>query len=48
MTKEPTMEIMMSMVAFFALVLSWFVLPASPKPARLPEAALRDAVPAAA
>jgi hypothetical protein len=48
MTKESSLEIMLSLVAFFALVLSWFVLPASPEPARLPEAALPDALRSAA
>ncbi len=38
------METLISMIAFFALVLSWFVLPASPKPAVLSEAALPEAM----
>ncbi len=42
------MEILVSMIAFFALVVSWFVLPAGPKPVTLPEAALPDAMPSAA
>jgi hypothetical protein len=42
------MEILISMLAFFALVASWFVLPASPKAAVPAEAALPDAMPSAA
>ncbi len=42
------MEILVSMVAFFALMVSWFVLPAAPKPVSLPEAELPDAMPSAA
>lgn len=42
------MEILASMVAFFALMISWFVLPAAPKPASLPEPELPDALPSAA
>ena len=42
------MEIVMSMIAFFALMVSWFVLPAGPKAAVLAEAALPDALPSAA
>jgi len=36
-------EILASMVAFFALMILWFVLLAAPKPASLPEVELPSA-----